>query len=112
MPSQVQSNSTTPAALATDHQLGTDITTAGIYVLEIDTDNLVAGETLLLIFKSKVRSSSGFKELERLPVASGDQAIPLVKFGPFEIIHGGQFFIRQEGGTLRAFEWSMRNLTA
>lgn len=105
---QQDSGSTTPS-LATDTQLGADIVNPGIYVLEIDTDNLVDGETLLLIFKDKVRSSSGFKEVDRMPVAKHTQGPGLlVKFGPYEIMHGGQFFLRQEGGVARAFEWSIR----
>lgn len=100
--------STTPT-LDTDTQLGSDITAAGIYVLEVDADNLVDGETLLLIFKDKVRSSSSHKEVDRMPVAKHTQGPALlVKFGPYEILHSGQFFLRQEGGTARAFEWSIR----
>lgn len=104
------SGSTTPT-LSTDTQLGSDITTAGVYTLEIDTDNLVDGEALILIWKSKVRSSSSFKEVDRIPAAVHAQGPEvLAKFGPYEVIHGGQFFIRQEGGTARAFEWSIRSL--
>ena len=105
------SNSTTPGALSTDTQLGSDITTAGIYVVEIDVDNIVDGETGILILKSKVRSSSSHKEVDRMPVvkhAAGPAV--LVKYGPFEVMHSAQVFWRQEGGTARAVEWSIRRL--
>lgn len=102
------SGSTTPT-LDTDTQLGSDITAAGIYVLHIDVDNLVDGETLLGIFKSKVRTGDSVKEDERRVLAKHTQGPSVqVRFGPFESPWTCQFFIRQEGGTARAFPWSIR----
>lgn len=106
---QIASGSTTPS-LATDTQLGSDITTAGIYVLRISAANLADGETLILILKDEPRSGDGVEECERVPAARHAQGTPGIRFGPFEIMHTGQFFLRQENGTARAFKWSIRRL--
>jgi len=102
------SGSTTPT-LATDTQLGSDITVAGIFILRIDVDNLVDGETLIGIFKQKVRTGDSVKEDERRVIARHAQGPGVqVPFGPFESVHNCSFWIRQENGTARAFNWSIR----
>lgn len=96
---------TQSATLTTEHTLAT-ITTIGTYQLNVDTTNLVNGETLTLRAKTKTLSggASGLAYEAVYKHAQGD----VQKFSvPIAILIEVVFTLRQDGGTGRAFPWNV-----
>lgn len=93
------------ATLSTDHTLAT-ITTAGIYQLRVDTTNLVTGETLFVEVQEKVRTGDGYTTAFKQSFAGSTSEDTIVLI-PWTVVWGVKFIIRQEGGTGRAFPWSI-----
>ena len=102
----IEASGTQTATLTTEHTLATE-TDAKVYVLLVDTKNLVNGETLTLRAKLKVLTGStsalvyeaNYIHIQQEIVKT---SIPVTSPG-FEII----FTLEQNGGTGRAFEWSV-----
>jgi hypothetical protein len=108
MTTQVQSGTQT-ATLTTRHQLGTSITSAGNYVLVVDTNALVNGEELLLEAEIKTLNGSTSRVTETARFSHA-QAAPVKRSVPIPVAHEVSFFLTQTGGTGRAFPWSILSL--
>lgn len=108
MTTQVQ-NGTQTATLTTRHQLGTTITTAGNYILVVDTNALANGEDLLLEIEIKALTGSTSRVTE-LAYFSNAQGVPVKRSVPIPVAHSISFFLTQTNGTGRAFDWSILSL--
>jgi hypothetical protein len=104
------SSGTQTATLTTEHTLAT-VTTAGTYVLRVDANALVAGETLTLRINTEALSG-GTRRIEHEAVFAGPLAEPMIVSIPVAIAHGVAFTLRQDGGTGRAYPWSVLRLDA
>ena len=100
MTTQVQTGTQT-ATLTTRHQLGTTITTAGNYVLVVDTNALVNGEELLLEIEIKALTGSTSRVTESARFLHA-QGIPVKRSVPIPVVHSVSFYLTQPGGTARA----------
>lgn len=92
------------ATLDTEHTLAT-ITTAGSYVLTVDTANLANGETLTLRAYTKVRAA----DTSRLYCSASyrhAQGEPNKASIPIPVIAEVIFTLEQSGGTGRAYPWN------
>ena len=96
------------ATLDTEHTLAT-ITTAGTYVLTVDTAALVNGETLTLKIKTKIRSGDTSR-LVYEGVFKHGQGAPNKVSPAIPVIVDGVFTLTQSGGTGRAFPWNILRL--
>jgi hypothetical protein len=116
MPASVTAeNTTTPATLGVAQNLTTFAgpTGGGCFVLKVDTVNVANGETLTLTLQSRARVStdtrteyqSTFAHIQSDPIKSSPMII--VPFDA-EVIAT----IRQDGGVLRAFPWSLIRVDA
>jgi hypothetical protein len=97
------------ATLDTEHTLNTTSpeTTDGAFQLVVDVALLVNDETLTLKIKEKARSG----DTQRLlwsATYKHIQARPLVASPPIILLHGWDMTLEQNGGTGRAFPWSIR----
>lgn len=96
---------TQTATVDTEHTLDTE-TTAGVYVLVVDTANLVAGDIVVLKLKTKCLSG-GTSRLAFQAVYANLQAEPM-KYSPpvpadIEVVAT----LEQTDGTSRNFPWSL-----
>lgn len=108
MPSSNQ-NGTQTAVIGTEHALGTAITTAGTFVLSVDTGNLVAGDVVELRCKKKVLTG-GVEKVYVLGAFSGAQSDPVKDSIPMVSIYSCSFTLRQVAGIARAFDWNIQAL--
>lgn len=108
MTTQVQSGTQT-ATLTTRHQLGTTITTAGNYVLVVDTNALANGEELRLEIEIKALTGSTSRVTESVRFLHA-QSNPVKRSVPIPVAHSVSFYLTQTGGTGRAFDWSILSL--
>lgn len=101
------------ATLDTEHTLAT-ITDAGIYVLRVDTDNMVAGDRVVLRAKTEGRSSESTAKLVYEYSFSGEQTEIIKDSPPIAVPASGQvvFTLEQTDGTGRAFPWSVLDLAS
>jgi hypothetical protein len=93
------------ATISTEHTLST-LTTAGVYTLAVDTNAMVAGDTVVLRIYGKARSSDS----ERLIFESafGDvQGDPLKLSFTVVSPHHFKATLTQTAGTGRAFPWAV-----
>lgn len=102
------SSGTQTATVGTEHTLAT-ITAAGSYVLHVDLSNLVNGDAVELICKTKVKSTSTARQLFRV-IFSHAQADPNVQCVPVVSPHSVEFILKQVTGTSRDFDWSVVTL--
>lgn len=104
--SSTQSGSQT-ATLDTEHQLGSTITTAGIYCLVVDTSNMTTTDKTILRAKTKCRSgdTSRLAFYSTFLNNSGNAYSPPVPIDT-EVL----FTLEQTDGTGRAFPWNILNL--
>lgn len=93
------------ATIDTEHTL-TTITDAGVYVLTVDINNMVLGDTLELRAKLKVRSTGTTRELYFATYAHAPTQ-PVVASIPVTTISECVFTLKQTGGTGRAFPWEV-----
>jgi hypothetical protein len=104
----VKSSNSQTATLAFDHTL-LSTTDSGVYILVVDAANLVNGETLKLTIRRKVRTGDTIRDARSVVYQHG-QSIPILEVGPITCPFGADFILRQEGGTGRAFPWSVEKL--
>lgn len=100
---------TQAATVSTEHNLGSAITTAGVYVLVVDTNAMVGGDRLELRARTKTKTGS----TQRLAyVASYRNAqSTLVKYSvPVPVDTEVQFTLKQTAGTGRSFDWNVLSL--
>lgn len=99
----------TPGALATDAQIGADITVTGFFKLELRLPAALAlGERVQIVYKKRILSTDGVgTELEgdRLSIADGPQTQRLKEHRWLEAMGFLQYFIRQDGGTIRTYDY-------
>lgn len=103
-----QSGSQT-ATLGTEHTLGTAITTAGVFVLVVDSANLVDGENLELRIYTKY-ASGGTERLAFVANFANAQTDPNKYSLPVPSDTSWKATLKQTGGTGRAFPWNILSL--
>lgn len=96
------------ATIGTEHTLAT-VTTAGTYVLAVDTGNMVDGDTLELRLKTKVRTG-GTSRLAYFVTYVNAQDDPNKYSVPVPVITEIVATLKQTVGTGRAFPWSLYSL--
>lgn len=103
-----QSGSQT-ATISTEHQLGSAITAAGVYVLVVDTTPMVNGDILELRIKTKAKSGSTSRQ-SYFQTYSHAQS-ELNKYSvPVPVDTEILFTLKQTAGTGRAFDWNILSL--
>ncbi len=103
-----QSGSQT-ATINTEHTLGSSITAAGTYVLVVDTNAMVNGDTLELRLKSKAKSGST-ERLAYLAIFSNVQIEPNKYSVPIPVTDQVTCTLKQTAGTGRAYDWNILSL--
>ena len=107
MPTSESEGSQT-AVISTEHTLDT-ITTAGTYVLNVDTSNMVTADFLILRVKEKIRST-GTTRLAYWSTyfctqsANADLSIPVASLNEYVVT------LEQTEGTGRAYNWEIASL--
>ena len=96
------------ATLDTEHTLTTQ-TTAGTYVLVVETTNMVAGDVLILRAKTKVKSG-GTSRLAYMATYAHAQTEVNKYSVPIPIDTEVIFTLEQTDGTGRAFPWNALKL--
>lgn len=96
------------ATLTTEHTLAT-ISTAGTFIVNIDAANLVDGEELAIRIYGKARTSDTERKVYEHNIAN-TQPAPLITSLPYATPHHMKVTIEQNGGTGRAFPWSIYEL--
>lgn len=100
---------TQTATISTEHSLGAAITTAGVYVLVVDTNAMAGGDRLELRAKTKA-ISGGVQRLAYVASFRHAQST-LIKYSvPVPVDVEVQFTLKQTAGTGRAFPWSVLSL--
>lgn len=103
-----QSGSQT-ATITTEHNLGTAITAAGVYVLVVDANAMANGDVLELRAKTKAKSGST-QHLAYLVTYAHVQAEANKYSVPIPVDTELQFTLKQTAGTGRAFDWNILSL--
>lgn len=99
-------NGTQTATINTEHTLGTSVTAAGTYVLEVDTTNMANGDVLELRAKTKVLT--GGTEKQYLLATYANVQTDVVKMSiPVPSAYSISFTLKQTAGTGRAFDWNI-----
>lgn len=103
-----QSGSQT-TVITTEHNLGTAITSAGVYVLVLDTNAMVAGDVIEIRAKTKAKTGSTQRlaYIASYAHAQGEQNKYSV---PIPVDTEIQFTLKQTAGTGRAFDWNILSL--
>lgn len=101
------------AVIDTEHTLAT-VTAAGVYVLRVDTSNMVLGDRVVLRAKTESRVSESVALLLYEGPASDVQIEVLKDSPPVAVPASGQvvFTLEQTDGTGRVFEWSIIDLAS
>lgn len=113
MACSVAASGSQTATLNTDHTLVTQSPPAAgaIYQLRVDLANLVNGERLILRIRAKARSSDTVRDLYY--ASFEHQQSEALKDSPAVAVPTGVdvvAILRQEGGTGRAYPWSLLRL--
>lgn len=103
-----QSGSQT-ATITTEHALGSAITAAGVYVLVVDTNAMVAGDVLELRAKTKAKSGSTSR-LAYFATFANAQGEANKYSVPVPVDTEVVFTLKQTAGTGRAFDWNILSL--
>ena len=109
MPTQ-PNNGTQTAVIDTEHTLAT-ITTAGVYELAVDTNAMVAGDTLVLRIKDRVLTG-GTNRLTYSATYANAQASFIKKSPPIVVLFNCVFTLEQQDGTGRNFPWCINKIDA
>lgn len=104
-----EANGSTAMTLNTDITLAT-ISTVGVFVISIDTNPIVNGETLILIVEKKVLTGSTRRIIDRMVVCNHIPLTPVVEDKPRESLYELVYKLRQEGGTARTIDWNVIKL--
>jgi hypothetical protein len=102
-------NGTQSATVTTEHTLGSSITTAGTYVLMVNTTNMVAGDELELRAKVKVLTG-GSETVLFIASYAHAQSEPIKVSIPVVSLYSVSFTLKQTAGTSRNFEWNIISL--
>ncbi len=103
-----QSSGTQVAVITTEHTLQT-ISTAGTFVLYVDTNAMVLGDELELRAKTKVLSSGTTREF-LVATYAHPQGQPVKASIPVASINECVFTLKQTAGTGRSFNWEIIEL--
>lgn len=103
-----QSGSQT-ATISTEHDLGTAITAAGVYVLVVDATNMVNGDTLELRAKTKCKSGSTARLAYFATYVHAQTELNKYSV-PIPVTDSLLFTLKQTAGTGRAFDWNILSL--
>lgn len=107
MPTSSASGTQT-ATISTEHTLA-NVTTAGTFVLQVNTSNMVNGDTVEL--RAKVKTLTGGAEaLYMIAVYTHAQFDPVKMSIPVPSLYSLTFTLKQTAGTGRAFEWNVVGL--
>lgn len=98
------------ATLGTTHTIVTT-TTAGTFVLVVDTSALVVGETLTLEVSARCRAGDTLR-VAYSALFQHTQGAPLKISPPVVSLHELVATLKQEGGTGRTFPWNLVRLDA
>jgi hypothetical protein len=102
--------STTPTVGSSESNLGSTLTTAGVYQLWIDTNAMVGGTTpdiLIVRFYGKARTGDTERLIDEHSLI-GAQSVLLWVSKPYAALYSFRAAIVQSQGTARAFPWSIR----
>lgn len=99
---------TQTATVNTEHSLSTQ-TGAGVYVLIVDTVNMVNGDTVEVRLKTKALTG-GAVGLAFSGSFANVQAEPLKFSIPVPSLFSIEATLKQVGGTSRAFDWQLATL--
>ena len=102
------SSGTQTATVTTEHTLAT-ITTAGTFVLLVDTNAMVLGDELILRIKTKV-TSGGTTRLAYEGGCGGVQGDPVKISIPVRSFYEVVMTLEQAAGTGRSFPWEIIEL--
>jgi hypothetical protein len=100
-----QSGSQT-ATIGTEHTLGAAITSAGVYVLVVDTNAMVNGDVLELRVKTKTKSGSTSRLAYFATYANAQGELNKYSV-PIPVDTEVAFTLKQVSGTGRAFDWNI-----
>lgn len=103
------SGSQTATGGGTEDVLATVTSTPGIYILAVDTANMVDGDTVELRVYGKARSSNTERLIYRASF-SHTQADPLKESVAVATPHHIKVSLTQSAGTGRAFPWALYSL--
>lgn len=95
---------TQAATISTEHTLTTK-TVAGVYVLVVDTTNMVGGDELELRIYTKNQSGKG-SVLAQYALINNVQGIPQFYSNPLPIDTEWKATLKQIQGTGRNFDWN------
>lgn len=102
--SSESSSDVTPSTDGVEIQVGSDITTAGIYALAVDANALTDDERLEIIAKQKVLSGGTERVAWQASVEAADGLdAPVILTPAFVTPQHLAFYLEQTGGTLRTF---------
>lgn len=94
------------ATVTTEHQLGTEITAGGIFILAVDLVNLVNGDVVELYSKTKVRSSGALQIAYKVVYAHTQKRLNVYS-PPIPADVAIDFYLKQTAGTGRTFPWKI-----
>lgn len=99
---------TQAATIGVEHSLST-LSTISTYVLVVDCNEMVAGDTLELraIVETITGSTPALAYIETL---NGLQTAPVFLSVPIPTVHSVEFTLKQTAGTGRSYDWSVVGL--
>lgn len=102
---------TQTTVLNTEHTLNTTSpdTTSGVYQLYVDTAVMIMGDFVEIRIKEKV-ISGGTSRVVWMSGLANIQDQPAVASPALILMHGWDMTIKQTGGTVHAYPWSIRKL--
>jgi hypothetical protein len=103
-----QKGTTTPV-VGTETVLGVAIVTAGTFIMEVDTTNMVNGDVVELRARTKVLST-GTEKYYILGAYANIQADPVKMSIPIPSAYSVTFTIKQSAGVAKAFDWNLLSL--
>lgn len=103
-----ESTGSQSASIGTEHTIATP-TSAGTYVFEVDTSNMVNGDLLELRVYDKV-DGTNYRQMwkgtyQHVQINNAKVSPPLALAGA-----GAKFTLKQTAGTGRSFSWSVRSI--
>ena len=101
-------NGTQTATITTEHTLAT-ITTVGTFLLNVDTSNMVNGDTVELRVKKKVLTG-GSAVTVAIASFSNVQADPVKISVPIVSLYSFVGTLKQTAGTGRNFDWNIEQI--
>lgn len=102
---------TQTATLTTEHSL-TTTTTAGVFVLSVNCTNLLNGETVRIRVKTKVLTGDTAESIWDVSFTHSLGDVPIIQTPPLLSMFSYEATLRQDGGTGRAFPWSVVQVDA